>query len=134
MMQCLEGNPRAYEGDGETTADDATEERPERVLRCAVCGTELASPKAIFRKGSDHLVQAHANPYGFIHEIVTVRAARNLLYAGPPTTEFTWFPGYAWETAYCAGCQSHVGWRYTATRDEVEPPRFWGLLRKMIRE
>lgn len=26
----------------------------------------------------------------------------------------TWFPGYGWIPAYCAGCLNHLGWRFVA--------------------
>jgi len=75
----------------------------------------------------------YVNPHGFLHEVLTVRRARNLLVAGPPTTEFTWYPGYAWEIAFCARCRSHVGWSFTATAGG-DPPSFWGLRREAIVE
>lgn len=73
------------------------------------------------------------NPHGILHEVMTVRSARNLVVAGPPTSEFTWYPGYAWEIAWCAACAEHVGWSFTAT-GESEPSRFWALRRDAIRE
>lgn len=48
-----------------------------------------------------------------MHDIVTVRAARNTA-LGAPSAEYSWFPGYCWRAAQCAGCTAHVGWRYRA--------------------
>lgn len=77
---------------------------------------------------------AFVNPAGYVHEVLTVRAARNLLHAGPPTTEFTWYPGYAWEIAHCARCTSHVGWRFTLADAPADPPVFWAFRRASVVE
>lgn len=46
-----------------------------------------------------------------MHDIVTVASATNTELNGGASTEFTWFPGYAWTIALCAACKAHVGWR-----------------------
>jgi hypothetical protein len=30
------------------------------------------------------------------------------------STLFTWFEGYAWQVASCAGCGTHLGWRFVS--------------------
>ena len=80
---------------------------------------------------SDRVQRVFANPHGDLHEIVTVRWARGVQTAGPPTSEFTWYPGYAWEVVLCAACASHLGWLFTATADR-EPARFYGLRRAAV--
>jgi cereblon len=75
----------------------------------------------------------YVNPHGYLHEVVTVRRAKNVLVSGPPTTEFTWYAGYAWEIAWCARCRNHVGWMFTAVAGG-DPPRFFGLRRDAIAE
>jgi cereblon len=77
--------------------------------------------------------QTFLNPHGFVHEVVTVRWAENLEVAGPSTTEFTWYPGYAWQSAWCAACGAHVGWSFAAV-GQSDPVRFWGLRRDTIVE
>ena len=77
--------------------------------------------------------QAFVNPHGYLHEIVTLRRAENLFATGRPSTEFTWFPGYAWEIAWCGRCSEHLGWRFVAVAD-AEPGLFWGLRRDAITE
>ncbi len=73
-----------------------------------------------------------ANPAGLLLEIVTARQAHNVQVIGPPTTEFTWYQGYAWEVAYCASCHSHVGWAFGAVDGGHEPASFFGLLKGSI--
>jgi hypothetical protein len=36
---------------------------------------------------------------------------------GRPSTQDSWFPGYAWTIAYCARCYSHLGWKFTLVAD-----------------
>ena len=71
-------------------------------------------------------VRAFVNPHGVLHEVITVRRVRSVDVEGPPTTDFTWYPGYAWEIAYCARCRTHVGWCFTAT-ESADPAQFWAL-------
>ncbi len=83
--------------------------------------------------GSSGEAQTFLNPHGFLHEVVTVRWTQNLAVAGPPTTEFTWYPGYAWETAWCGRCRAHVGWSFTAASNQA-PASFWALRRDSVIE
>jgi hypothetical protein len=32
---------------------------------------------------------------------------------GGPSTQDSWFPGYAWTIAYCLRCHNHLGWKFT---------------------
>lgn len=77
--------------------------------------------------------QTFLNPHGYLHEVVTVRSAEHVTVSGPATTDFTWYPGYAWAIAWCGNCAAHVGWAFSAVEDR-EPSRFWGLRREAIVE
>lgn len=39
---------------------------------------------------------------------------------------------YAWTVAQCRACGSHMGWKFTATKKDLFPPRFWGLTRSAM--
>ncbi len=104
-------------------ADDAG-----RLLVCRHCGAAISDSGALFPMGGDKLTHVFSNPYGKLHELVTARRAQGLILQGPASAEFTWFPGYVWEIAYCAGCRAHLGWQFTAERGDTEPQRFYGLL------
>lgn len=39
---------------------------------------------------------------------------------------------YAWTIAQCRNCGSHMGWKFTATKKDLSPPRFWGLTRSAM--
>ena len=51
---------------------------------------------------------AFVNSHGYVHDMITLHRATNATYEGEPETEHSWFPGYAWTIAYCAGCTSHL--------------------------
>ncbi|KAG9353235.1 hypothetical protein JZ751_017811 [Albula glossodonta] len=75
---------------------------------------------------------AYVNPHGYVHETLTVYKASNLNLIGRPSTLHSWFPGYAWTIAQCRTCSSHMGWKFTATRKDMSPQRFWGLTRSSL--
>ena len=90
------------------------------VIVCRRCTLDLAFASDRFPGGRT----LHVNPAGYLHEIITVHEARHLVVTGQPTAEATWFVGYTWDIAVCAGCGAHVGWLFEGARS---PPRFYGL-------
>ena len=40
-------------------------------------------------------------------------ATHRVVLQGIPSTECSWFPGYAWQIAGCSRCHTHLGWRYS---------------------
>ena len=96
-------------------------------LRCRSCGRVVAWRRDVFAMGPPGAVQMQINPHGYLHEFVTVRRAVGLRIVGPGTTEHTWFPGYAWSIAYCAGCGAHIGWRFDAVAPARMPRCFFAL-------
>ncbi|AMD91922.1 hypothetical protein [Desulfomicrobium orale] len=56
----------------------------------------------LFRKSPGH----DPAPAGSDH------AAPGCRFEGEFTEAFTWFPGYAWRFALCAGCGTHLGWEF----------------------
>lgn len=51
---------------------------------------------------------AFVNSHGYVHDMITLHRATNTACEGEPETEHSWFPGYAWTIAYCAGCANHL--------------------------
>lgn len=133
------GPLRALQGDGPDPtrrrlprrADQLAPDDPARFLLCRECALPVADPREVFKLGEGP--QLYLNPHGILHEVVLVRAARNLLFVGDATLEHTWFAGWAWRIALCARCRSHLGWRYEAA-DARSPPVFFGLRRAAIME
>ena len=47
--------------------------------------------------------------------------------------EFILFCRYAWTICQCSYCDSHMGWKFKATKDTMVPKKFWGISRRSIR-
>ena len=111
-------------------ASAATDAPEERWLRCRPCGAPLA--READRLPADSGAEgAYVNPHGVVFDIVAVLQAPGALPLGPATLQATWFPGYAWQHALCAGCHSHIGWRYAAP--DRTPPSFFGIRTEALR-
>lgn len=109
-------------------SDDDTASRDRRLFHCKECGqlvTDWASIRAAPGGGER---QVFANPHGRVFEIVRTLRVHRVALVGEPTTEASWFGGYAWTIASCGRCGSHLGWRFTAAVPAREPSVFWGLL------
>lgn len=100
------------------------EPRDERAVRCAACGHALARERDRLPLDTSTFV----NPEGIVHHIAAFRHAAGCAVAGDPTTYWTWFPGHAWQYAFCGKCAIHVGWAFSG------PSRFFGLLSARIAE
>ncbi|XP_062356381.1 protein cereblon isoform X4 [Cinclus cinclus] len=117
----------------ENLKDESLPSNPCTSLCCKQCqDTEITTKNEIFSLSLCGPMAAYVNPHGYIHETLTVYKASNLTLSGRPSTEHSWFPGYAWTIAQCRICGSHMGWKFTATRKELSPPKFWGLTRSAL--
>jgi hypothetical protein len=95
----------------------------DRFICCAQCLQPITRvADKITMQGMHH--HTFANPQGIVFEIGCFREAMGCRNTGFPTTEFTWFPGYAWRIAVCKKCMLHLGWMYAATGKES----FFGLI------
>ena len=86
------------------------------VVLCRQCLHVITSPKQQKIIDGSH-VHTFANPEGIVFEIVCFQDAWGCGYIGPTSPEFTWFRGYVWRIAVCAGCQTHIGWRFSNADD-----------------
>lgn len=64
------------------------------------------------------------NPAGLLFEISCFKDARGCIVAGDPTSEFSWFSGFAWQYATCNQCLTHLGWYYKSSSETG----FFGLI------
>ena len=69
---------------------------------------QVASAKDVLSMSNEGTGGAFVNSHGYVHDMVTLHRATNATCEGEPETEHSWFPGYAWTFAYCAGCTSHL--------------------------
>ncbi len=131
-LWALKGGPPDDSGarSDEHVTDRTAERR--RVLVCRSCGQVLARADHRFTMG-DRAIEAFVNPAGYMHELLTVHHADGVVLVGAPTAVATWFPGYAWQIAHCAGCAVHVGWQWMGGPDS-QPSMFVGLLTRQVVE
>lgn len=67
------------------------------------------------------------NPAGIVFEIGCFTQANGCMAAGPPSTEFSWFKGFAWRYVLCSGCFTHLGWLFESSQSS-----FHGLILKRL--
>ena len=104
------------------------------ILCCRNCGETLAQQSDIFSMCKEGPQGSYVNPGGYVHETLTLYKVKNILYIGQPSTEYSWFPGYAWQICQCSYCDSHLGWRFTASSSKkLHPKKFYGISRRSIR-
>jgi len=103
-----------------------------RVLVCKRCSKQLGDQQNIFPMSKEGPQGAFVNPNGHVHETLTLYKAKNLRLVGQPSTEYSWFPGYAWTITECLGCWNHIGWKFTSTNPKLRPEKFYGFSRRSI--
>uniref|UniRef100_A0A9L0RPG2 Protein cereblon n=1 Tax=Equus caballus TaxID=9796 RepID=A0A9L0RPG2_HORSE len=117
----------------ENLKEDSLPSNPCTSLCCKQCQeTEITTKNEIFSLSLCGPMAAYVNPHGYVHETLTVYKASNLNLIGRPSTVHSWFPGYAWTIAQCRICASHIGWKFTATKKDMSPQKFWGLTRSAL--
>ncbi|CAG4960505.1 unnamed protein product [Colias eurytheme] len=102
------------------------------VLCCTSCSTEIAKREHIFAMSSEGVHSNYTNLGGYMHDIVTVVSTSHTELSGPPSAEYSWFPGYTWTVALCAVCTTHVGWRFDALKRNLRPQQFYGVCRNNV--
>lgn len=119
---CFRGEEASFDPLVEERADDESREE-ENYLLCAVCRRAITRVEARTAMNGKH---AHVffNPQGIVFEIGCFSSAFGCAHVGQATLEFTWFPGYAWRIAICAGCSAHLGWHYQGGSGQG----FYGLI------
>ena len=111
---------------GDDTAPEGSplaEEAEERLILCRECLFPITreEEQTSMSGASQH---TFANPAGIVFTIGCFNAAEGCAPVGPPSDEFTWFPGFAWRVGICRGCLAHLGWYFSAPSGAA----FWGLI------
>lgn len=126
------GQPRA----GAAVRTGEVSRSTRKTLRCRACNCQISDESQIFTPPDTALL--FVNRFGFVHEILTVRAAQNLLPWGAATAIDTWFAGYTWQIVLCVRCREHIGWHYRAessaesSAESGLPASFYGLRRAAL--
>uniref|UniRef100_A0A0A9YEK0 Protein cereblon n=1 Tax=Lygus hesperus TaxID=30085 RepID=A0A0A9YEK0_LYGHE len=97
---------------------------------CHTCDNLIGYQKDFFAMSVEGAQSTYVNPGGYVHDTITLSTATNLIIISNPSTEYSWFPGYAWEIAVCCHCQKHIGWKFTSKK--LVPKTFWGLSRQSL--
>ncbi|KAK6624825.1 hypothetical protein RUM44_011689 [Polyplax serrata] len=101
-------------------------------LYCVNCGNSIASRTDVFSMSIDGQGM-YCNPGGYVHDVLTVYNGLGMtLTSDIPSTEYSWFPGYAWTIAKCSNCDSHIGWLFTALKIHLKPLEFWCLSKRSV--
>lgn len=120
---------------------------------CKRCDNRVANYHDLFAM-SKQGQSLFCNPSGYVHETVTfTKIIEHSSYVvDRPSTEFSWFPGYAWQILLCngknlvsvlfellisycilfSGCHVHLGWKFMATKKNLNPRKFYGLSGKSL--
>lgn len=109
-------------------ATEQTETRPEKAILCRSCLSPVTSEQQAISIHDRHL-HAFFNPAGVLYEVRCFKGAPGARTHGPPTDEFTWFPGYIWQYCVCAACLAHLGWFFSSSGDS-----FYGLIPAKLTE
>ena len=80
-------------------------------LRCRACRHGITNREAAVPINGRQ-VHVCTNPSGIAFEFGCYSQAPGCAVLGRPTAEHTWFTGYTWQIAQCAGCGTHLGWRF----------------------
>ena len=103
--------------------DQATDDEHAGLL-CSVCHARITSEDLAMAMNGRHQ-HAFFNPAGIAFEVRCFQAAPGAVALDAPSTEFSWFAGYAWQVALCVTCRTHLGWRFVGCAGE---PAFHGLI------
>lgn len=66
-----------------------------------------------------------------VSELCSSVLKASFLYMLASTFSFV-FDRYAWTIAQCRICGNHMGWKFTATKKDMSPQKFWGLTRSAL--
>ena len=90
----------------------------EKTVRCMHCESDITKPTLAIEP-HEHTFK---NPAGHWFNVVCYSDAPGAANVGEPTTEASWFSGYAWSFAICIECKTHLGWWFNG------PDIFAGLI------
>ena len=103
-------------------------------INCRLCNEQFCTKSNVFSMSKQGFMGAYLNPGGVVHETLTVYKLKNFHIISPrPSTQHSWFPGYAWQIITCKQCNNHIGWKFTNALPYLKPEKFFGLTRKAIK-
>ncbi len=106
---------------------DGRVDEDQKGLFCVRCAHRITSEAHRIERGGSH-EHTRMNPAGVVFRFGCFSRADGCRVTGVPTTEHTWFWGFAWRFAHCARCQAHLGWQFTGEGE------FFGLILDRLTE
>lgn len=97
--------------DDDVEQRESTDDDPVKIL-CDTCRHELTTASARTTVDGAHR-HVKVNPHGNVYHIACFSPVPGIAAIGSPSAQFSWFSGYRWQIALCAGCQVHVGWQFS---------------------
>ena len=122
ILLALEGVDEARLRALAETTDSARPKKSRRWLLCRNCGRRITREEDRLEVLGKH-EHVRTNPHGITFHFGSFRSAEGCATAGEPMAAFTWFAGYYWRLALCAGCRTHLGWCF-----EGPQAGFFGLV------
>lgn len=89
--------------------------RIDEAIRCARCSSAVTHHSAAIAVDGAH-EHTFRNPAGYSFQVACFAEAPGVRADGDPTTEATWFAGFAWQIGHCRTCGRHLGWWFRGTR------------------
>jgi len=115
-----------------TNLDEVTKESDQSVatdkgrrLRCLLCQHIITDESQRISIEGSH-THNKTNPGGTKFKFGCFQKAPGCSALGSATDEYTWFSGYQWQLAVCAGCGEHLGWLFRGEGG------FYGLLTNLL--
>ena len=84
-----------------------------RAILCAHCGRRITREAARIEVGGDHQ-HTRVNPHGIRFTFGCFALVEGCVLSSPPSSEWSWFPGYKWQIENCGDCGRHLGWFFAA--------------------
>jgi hypothetical protein len=107
--------------------DDAPTLKPEAWWICIDCRSRIAPASARVDVRGQH-VHEFTNPSAVTFVVRCFSIAPGARPLGERSTEWTWFPGHAWQIELCRRCAAHVGWSFHGASE------FYGLIAAALAE
>lgn len=96
---------------------------PEQPVCCGTCRHQVTTRRQAIEQSGAH-EHTFRNPAGYSFHVLCYAEAAGCSLEGVPTTQASWFPGYAWCFATCSACGGHLGWHFSGAGKDP----FFGLI------
>jgi cereblon len=109
-----------------------TTQDPASWLVCSNCQARVVREDWLFENQSD-VPLIFSNPHGRAFFLLLASRAHGMIFHPNFTTQYSWFPGYAWSIGVCCRCRQHLGWAYRAVNATLDRREFVALDRQAVR-